>query len=91
LAVVCFFVCSFPRIMYSATRLTSNMPFTIDKSCYLAYGPVYVFLFELDVQLSDFFLEKLHPPSRRNENSKTLSNCKFLTGRVKQDGNCWIL
>ena len=27
LAVGCFFVCSFPRIMYSATRLTSNMPF----------------------------------------------------------------
>jgi hypothetical protein len=40
---------------YSATRLTSNMPFTIDKSCYLTYGPVYVFLFELDVQLSWFF------------------------------------
>ena len=27
LAVGCFFVCSFPRIIYSATRLTSNMPF----------------------------------------------------------------
>ena len=27
LAVGCFFVCSFPIIIYSATRLTSNMPF----------------------------------------------------------------
>ena len=27
LAVGCFFVCSFPKIIYSATRLTSNMPF----------------------------------------------------------------
>jgi hypothetical protein len=27
LAVGCFFVCSFPRIIYSAARFTSNMPF----------------------------------------------------------------
>jgi hypothetical protein len=38
----------------------------------------YVFLDELDVQLSNIFLEKFHPASRRNEDSKMLVDCKFL-------------
>jgi hypothetical protein len=37
----------------------------------------HVYLFELDVQLCDIFLEKLNSASRRNEDSKRFPTTRY--------------
>ena len=45
----------------------------------ISYLVVHCFRYELDVQLSNIFLENFNPTPRRNEDGKMLSVCKVLT------------
>jgi hypothetical protein len=61
--------CLFSRLLFSAILLV----------LFNIWSVTYICLHKFDVQLSDIFLDKFNTASRRKENSKMLSNCKFLT------------
>ena len=79
LAVGCFFVCSFPRIIYSATRLTSNMPFYNRQVLLFNIWSVTSLFMNSTFNCLIFFWRN----SILCREGKKIIKCKFLTGRVK--------
>jgi hypothetical protein len=79
LAVGCFFICSFPRIIYSATRLTSNMPsYNRQVLLFHIWSVTSLFMNSTFNCLIFFWRNSI----LRREGTK-ITKCKFLTGRVK--------
>ena len=79
LAVGCFFVCSFSRIIYSATRLTSNMPFYNRQVLLFNIWSVTSLFMNSAFNCLIFFWRN----SILRREGKKIIKCKFLTGRVK--------
>lgn len=77
LTVSCFFICSFPPAVYTASRFASKTP-SYDRHNYLAYSHMdqHNCLHELNDKLLDIFLAKFYFASWRNQTVK-----RFWNGR----------
>ena len=89
LAAGCYFICSLPQLIYSSWRTTSHKPWNDSELRLFAIWCNTFLFYELDIQLSNFFLEKFfYLASGRNEDNKLLlESITLLTRPVPLKGH----